>query len=142
MAQTTQYRFQLWGWILFIASAVFFMTASINAGDPISLIGGALFLLACFVFLVPLLAQLAALDDETDDQADDQQGQRPGMTSRIAMVQPDTERRAEQRWNRHRPADQSHHAQAKPDGSCDMALRAEFARRLCTDLLAERRLRF
>ena len=66
MTQTTQYRFQLWGWILFIASAIFFMAASINAGDPVSLIGGALFLVACFVFLVPLLAQLAILDGETD----------------------------------------------------------------------------
>ena len=56
MTQTTQYRFQLWGWILFIASATFFMATSIRAGDPLGLIGGALFLVACFVFLAPLLA--------------------------------------------------------------------------------------
>jgi len=66
MTQPTQYRFQLWGWILFIASAIFFMAASINAGDPISLIGGALFLVACFAFLAPLLAQLAVVDDEAE----------------------------------------------------------------------------
>jgi len=66
MTQTRQYRFQLWGWILFIASAIFFMAASIRAGDPLSLIGGALFLLACFVFLAPLLAQLAVIDDEAE----------------------------------------------------------------------------
>ena len=60
MSQTTQHRFQLWGWILFIASAIFFMASSINAGDPVSLIGGALFLVACFIFLAPLLAQLGA----------------------------------------------------------------------------------
>ena len=57
MTQTTQYRFQLWGWILFIASAIFFMATSLRAGDPLGLIGGALFLVACFVFLAPLLAQ-------------------------------------------------------------------------------------
>jgi len=66
MTQTKQYRFQLWGWILFIASAIFFMAASIRAGDPLSLIGGALFLLACFVFLAPLLAQLGVVDDEAE----------------------------------------------------------------------------
>jgi len=66
MTQSNQCRFQLWGWILFIASAIFFMAASIRAGDPLSLIGGALFLLACFVFLVPLLAQLAVVDDEAE----------------------------------------------------------------------------
>ncbi len=43
-------------------------------------------------------------------EADDQQHQRPGMASWIAVVQPDAERRAGQRRNRHRPADQPHHA--------------------------------
>jgi hypothetical protein len=66
MSQTTQHRFQLWGWILFIASAIFFMAASIRAGDPLSLMGGALFLLACFVFLAPLLTQLVVADDQAE----------------------------------------------------------------------------
>jgi hypothetical protein len=57
MSQATQNRFQLWGWILFIASALFFMISSIRAGDPVSLAGGALFLVACFVFMAPLLAR-------------------------------------------------------------------------------------
>jgi len=60
MSKTSQHRFHLWGWILFVFSAIFFMVSSIRAGDPVSLIGGALFLLACFVFLVPLLAELKA----------------------------------------------------------------------------------
>jgi len=60
MSPIAQQRFQLWGWILFIASAIFFMASSIRAGDPLSLIGGAFFLLACFIFLAPLLQQLAA----------------------------------------------------------------------------------
>jgi len=58
MSQPLNHRFQLWGWIIFIFSALFFMTSSIRAEDPISLIGGALFLLACLVFLVPLVAEL------------------------------------------------------------------------------------
>jgi len=60
MAQHTQHRYQLWGWILFIGSAIFFMASSIRANDPISLLGGTLFLVACFVFLVPLVAELRA----------------------------------------------------------------------------------
>src|SRR5512135_1920667 len=40
-----------------------------------------------------------------DDQPDDQQRQRPGMPSWMAIVQPNAERRAEQRRNHHRPAD-------------------------------------
>ena len=60
MPKTSQHRFHLWGWILFVFSAIFFMLSSIRAGDPISLIGGVLFLVACFAFLAPLLAELKA----------------------------------------------------------------------------------
>ena len=59
MSEHKQHRFQLWGWILFIGSAAFFMASSIRAGDPLSLIGGTLFLVACFVFLAPLLVRPA-----------------------------------------------------------------------------------
>lgn len=58
MSQSMSHRFQLWGWIIFIFSALFFIAASLRAEDPIGLIGGALFLLACIVFLLPLLAEL------------------------------------------------------------------------------------
>lgn len=58
MSQASSHRFQLWGWIVFIFSALFFMAASIRADDPVSLIGGLLFLIACFVFLVPLVAEI------------------------------------------------------------------------------------
>jgi len=60
MSQHAQHRYQLWGWILFIGSAIFFMAASIRADDPVSLMGGTLFLVACFVFLVPLVVELKA----------------------------------------------------------------------------------
>ena len=58
MSKNTQHHFQLWGWILFVFSAIFFIGASLRAADPVGLIGGALFLVACFVFLVPLLTEL------------------------------------------------------------------------------------
>ncbi len=59
MSQSLNHRFQLWGWMIFIVSALFFIASSWRAGDPVSLIGGLLFLLACFVFLVPLVAEAA-----------------------------------------------------------------------------------
>lgn len=46
-------RLQILGWILFIISALAFMASSIRNGDMLGLIGGAFFLLACFVFLLP-----------------------------------------------------------------------------------------
>jgi hypothetical protein len=49
-------KIQLCGWALFVTSACFFIAASLRAGDLISLAGGILFLLACLVFLVPLIS--------------------------------------------------------------------------------------
>lgn len=48
-------RAALIGWRLFVASALFFAAASIRAGDLLALVGSLLFLVACFVFLIPLL---------------------------------------------------------------------------------------
>lgn len=60
MSKNTHHHFQLWGWILFVFSAIFFIGASLRAEDPVGFIGGALFLVACFVFLLPLLAEVKA----------------------------------------------------------------------------------
>jgi hypothetical protein len=46
---------QVWGWMLFIISAVFFMAAAIQARDWLGFMGSLFFLVACFVFLVPVL---------------------------------------------------------------------------------------
>ncbi len=48
-------RYDLWGWLLFVVSAAFFMASSIRAGDVVGLLGGTFFLLACVAFLVPYL---------------------------------------------------------------------------------------
>ena len=50
--------FQLCGWLLFVFSALFFIISSIRAGDILSLIGGIVFLIACFVFLVPVISAI------------------------------------------------------------------------------------
>ncbi|HMB76497.1 MAG TPA: hypothetical protein VKN76_08865 [Kiloniellaceae bacterium] len=51
-------RFNLWGWILFIVSALFFIWASLRSGDTIGFLGGFFFLIACFAFLVPVIAKM------------------------------------------------------------------------------------
>ena len=51
----TDRGFQIAGWILFLVSALFFIAASWRAGDALALAGGLLFLIACVVFLVPLV---------------------------------------------------------------------------------------
>ena len=44
-------RYDLWGWILFTLSALFFIASSLRNGDLIGLLGGVFFLLACAAFL-------------------------------------------------------------------------------------------
>lgn len=48
-------KLQLWGWLLFVLSAVFFIASSVRSGDLLGLAGALLFFVACFVFLVPFL---------------------------------------------------------------------------------------
>lgn len=48
----------LLGWILFIISALGFIASSIHTGDTLELIGSVFFLLACFVFMIPLFVRL------------------------------------------------------------------------------------
>ena len=44
-------RLELWGWILFTISALFFIASSLRNGDLVGLLGGLFFLLACVAFL-------------------------------------------------------------------------------------------
>ncbi len=46
-------RYDLWGWILFTLSALFFIVSSLRNGDVVGLLGGVFFLLACVAFLAP-----------------------------------------------------------------------------------------
>ena len=63
MSREHRHHWQLWGWILFIVSALFFIATSLSAGDPLGLLGGVFFLVACFVFLVPLAAEAGWLSN-------------------------------------------------------------------------------
>ena len=49
-------RFNLWGWALFMVSALFFVLTALRHGDPLGLLGGLFFFVACVVFIIPLLA--------------------------------------------------------------------------------------
>lgn len=48
-------RFHLTGWLLFIVCAVCFIRSAMNSGDAHYLAGSIVFLLACIVFIIPLL---------------------------------------------------------------------------------------
>jgi len=51
--QRKEHRINLAGWWLFVISALFFIGASLRAGDMLGLFGSLFFLVACFVFLLP-----------------------------------------------------------------------------------------
>ena len=44
-------KFEVWGWCLFIVSAVFFVISTARSGDTVGLFGSLFFLVACIVFL-------------------------------------------------------------------------------------------
>ena len=48
-------NFQLWGWILFLVCAGFFIASGVAGGDILSVAGSIIFLIGCVVFIVPLV---------------------------------------------------------------------------------------
>jgi len=48
-------QFNLWGWLLFVVCAAFFIASAVISGDVLYLIGSIVFLIACLVFLFPLI---------------------------------------------------------------------------------------
>jgi hypothetical protein len=52
---SSEKKCQLWGWVLFIASAISYLAASIRTGDLLAILGSIFFLVACIVFLIPFI---------------------------------------------------------------------------------------
>jgi Na+/proline symporter len=48
-------RYQLLGWILFIICAIFYIASGLKNHDILTFIGSVIFLIACIVFLIPLV---------------------------------------------------------------------------------------
>ena len=48
-------KYELAGWILFIICAIFFVASSLKNHDILTFIGSVIFLIACVVFLIPLV---------------------------------------------------------------------------------------
>jgi len=48
-------RYQLLGWILFIICAIFYIASGLKNHDILTFIGSGIFLIACVVFLIPLV---------------------------------------------------------------------------------------
>lgn len=57
-------KFHLWGWILFLVCAGFFIASSIESNNILSLVGSIIFLIACVVFIVPLVIKKKQSEDK------------------------------------------------------------------------------
>lgn len=51
-------KFQCIGWVLFIICSFFYLLSSFKKQDMLTFIGSILFLIACIVFLIPILESL------------------------------------------------------------------------------------
>ena len=58
-------KYQLAGWILFVICAIFFIASSLKNHDLLAFIGGVIFLIACIVFLIPLVSSNKKAENDT-----------------------------------------------------------------------------
>ena len=54
-SQRRERKFHLWGWLLFLVCAGLFIASSREADNLLGLVGSIIFLVACVIFLIPLL---------------------------------------------------------------------------------------
>jgi predicted membrane channel-forming protein YqfA (hemolysin III family) len=54
-SKCNELKYQLVGWVLFIICAIFFLASSFKNHDILSIIASIVFLIACIVFLIPLV---------------------------------------------------------------------------------------
>jgi len=59
-------KYQVAGWILFIICAIFFIVASIMNHDILTFMGSVIFLIACIVFLLPIVKASKVTGDDQD----------------------------------------------------------------------------
>ena len=57
-------KYQLAGWILFVICAIFFTASSLKNHDLLAFIGGVIFLIACIVFLIPLVKPSKEMEND------------------------------------------------------------------------------
>lgn len=55
MSKNNDEKYHWAGWILFIVCAIFFLVSSVNNRDWFALIASLVFLVACVIFLIPLV---------------------------------------------------------------------------------------
>ena len=53
-------KFQFWGWVLFVICALLFLASSLRSGDILSILASIAFLVACVVFMIPLVQEILA----------------------------------------------------------------------------------
>ena len=59
-------RVHLAGWILFIVCSLFFMAAALKNHDMLTFLGSIVFMIACVVFILPLLQPMHSENREKE----------------------------------------------------------------------------
>jgi hypothetical protein len=76
LSELLEKRLELAGWVLFVLCAILFVVDSIQSGTVVGLIASILFLLACLVFILPLLVKKVWKDDAAKQMQDKASSQR------------------------------------------------------------------
>ncbi len=74
-------KYQIVGWILFIICAIFFIASSLKNYDTLTFIGSVSFLIACIVFLIPLVRPNKKAKNDTKTHDDKKSGEKRRVAS-------------------------------------------------------------
>lgn len=63
-------KYQIAGWILFVICAISFLASSLENRDTLAFTGSVIFLIACIVFLIPLVRTNKKAENDTETHDD------------------------------------------------------------------------
>ncbi len=87
-------RYQLAGWLLFVLCALFFIASSVHNGDTLTFIGSVIFLVACVVFIVPVIRESKAAGDRGNHFDDARSADKQAVETRSSIAGSKDPRRA------------------------------------------------
>lgn len=65
------FRHQITGWVLFVLGALFFIASSVKNRDLLTFIGSVIFLVACVIFLIPIVRKIRRTERDKKSRGQD-----------------------------------------------------------------------
>lgn len=80
-------KHQLWGWILFLVCAIFFIASGLKNQDILTIAGSVVFFIACILFMIPLVTSNKRRDENMKASSENVEIPEEAITRSLAWIE-------------------------------------------------------